>query len=121
MIERMILLVMAALFIRIGLLLVDLALTPARELKLSLFRPWRGDPWPIGVQEDDDLRFHWRTALAQVAGAAPQPATIAGLLARRTPPPEASVAAGAITIEDLPFGTVATQRPDRVTVQRSRR
>jgi len=120
MIERLILLMMAALFVRLGLLLVDLALTPARELKLGLFRPWRGDPWPIGVQEDDDLRFRWRAALAQVAGAAPLPATIADRVARRTPP-EASVAAGATTIEDLPVGTVATQRPDRVTVHRSRR
>jgi hypothetical protein len=121
MIERMILLMMAALFVRLGLLLVDLALTPARELKLSLFRPWRGDPWPIGVQEDDDLRFHWRSASKKVADAAPRLATNAGLVAYRTPPPEASVAAGATTIEDLPAGTVATQRLDRVTVHRPRR
>jgi hypothetical protein len=29
------------------------------HLRLSLFRPYRGDPWPIGVQEDDDFRFNW--------------------------------------------------------------
>ena len=121
MIERLILLTMAALFVRLGLLLVDLALTPARELRLSLFRPWRGDPWPIGVQEDDDLRFRWRTASQMAADAAPRLATFAGLVAHRTPPPEASVAAGVTTIEDLTVGTVATQRPDRVTVHRSGR
>jgi hypothetical protein len=30
------------------------------HLNLSLFRPYRGDPWPIGVQEDDDFRFNWK-------------------------------------------------------------
>jgi hypothetical protein len=29
------------------------------HLRLSLFRPYRGDPWPIGVEEDDDFRFNW--------------------------------------------------------------
>jgi hypothetical protein len=32
------------------------------DLKLGIFRPWRGDPWPIGVQEDDDFRFNWTAA-----------------------------------------------------------
>ena len=121
MIERLILLTASVLFIRLVLVLLDIALTPAARLKLSLFRPWRGDPWPIGVQEDDDLRFHWHAALAQVAGAAPQLAAIAGSRTHRTRAPEAPVAAGVTTIEDLPVGTVATQRPDRVTVYRSRR
>jgi len=39
---------------------------PARSLGLTLFRPWRGDRWPLGVQEDDDARFNW---------AAPRPTT----------------------------------------------
>ena len=32
---------------------------PANKLGLSLFRPYRGDPWPIGVQEQYDVRFDW--------------------------------------------------------------
>ena len=28
------------------------------DLRISLFRPYRGETWPQGVQEDDD--FHWR-------------------------------------------------------------
>ncbi len=32
------------------------------HLHLSLFQPYRGDPWPIGVQEDDDFQFNWKTA-----------------------------------------------------------
>jgi hypothetical protein len=31
------------------------------HLNLSLFQPYRRDPWPIGVQEDDDFRFNWST------------------------------------------------------------
>ena len=121
MIERMIILMASALFLRLMLVLVDLALRPAAELKLSLFRPYRRDPWPIGVQEDDDLRFRWRTALATASGAAPVPWTIADREGRRTPPPEAPMAAGVITIEDVAAGAVATQRPGRVTVHRPRR
>jgi hypothetical protein len=32
------------------------------HLNLGLFRPYRGDPWPLGVQEDDDVRFNWAPA-----------------------------------------------------------
>ena len=28
-------------------------------LRLSLFRPYRGDPWPHGVQEEDGVRWQW--------------------------------------------------------------
>jgi hypothetical protein len=31
------------------------------HLDLSIFRPYRGDAWPVGVQEDDDVRFDWTT------------------------------------------------------------
>ena len=29
------------------------------HLNLGLFHPYRKDPWPVGVQEDDDARFQW--------------------------------------------------------------
>lgn len=29
------------------------------HLRLELFRPYRGDGWPVGVQEDDDFQFNW--------------------------------------------------------------
>ena len=32
---------------------------PAGSLGLSLFRPYRGDPWPRGVQEQYDVQFDW--------------------------------------------------------------
>ena len=28
-------------------------------LRLTLFRPYRGDPWPQGVQEEDDVRWQF--------------------------------------------------------------
>ncbi len=34
-------------------------LRPAGTLGLSLFQPWRGDPWPRGVQEDYEVHFDW--------------------------------------------------------------
>jgi hypothetical protein len=28
----------------------------------GMFRPWNGDPWPLGVQEDDDFQWAWRSS-----------------------------------------------------------
>jgi len=29
------------------------------DLRISLFRPYRGESWPQGVQEDDDVHWRW--------------------------------------------------------------
>jgi hypothetical protein len=29
------------------------------DLRLSLFRPYRGETWPQGVQEEDGVRWRW--------------------------------------------------------------
>ena len=42
-----------------GIAAVRLLVQPPSGLRLTVFRPWRGDPWPRGVQEDDDARFDW--------------------------------------------------------------
>ncbi len=34
-------------------------LRPAGTLGLTIFRPYRGDAWPQGVQEDYDVHFDW--------------------------------------------------------------
>jgi len=31
--------------------------TPTKTLKLTIFRPYRGDSWPQGVQEEDGVHF----------------------------------------------------------------
>ncbi len=57
--------------IAVGVIFVlgKLAMVPANRLGVSVFRPYRGDPWPRGVQEDDDARFSWtrRSDASQVA------------------------------------------------------
>ena len=44
-----------------GLLLavfgIDVLLSPAKTLKITLFHPYRRDGWPQGVQEEDNVRF----------------------------------------------------------------
>jgi hypothetical protein len=45
-----------------GIVGVKFLLQPASSLRLNVFRPWRGDPWPQGVQEDYDARFVWSAA-----------------------------------------------------------
>ena len=42
-----------------GVAAVRLLVQPPSGLRLTVFHPWRGDPWPRGVQEDDDARFDW--------------------------------------------------------------
>jgi hypothetical protein len=29
------------------------------DVGVNPFQPYRDDPWPLGVQEDDDFRFAW--------------------------------------------------------------
>jgi len=48
-----------ALGVVVLLVIGKLALIPANRLGVSVFHPYRGDPWPTGVQEDDDARFRW--------------------------------------------------------------
>ena len=43
------------------------ALVPSGRLGIGVFRPYRGDPWPVGVQEDDDARFSWTRRAAPIA------------------------------------------------------
>ena len=38
------------------------------DLRLSLFRPYRGDPWPQGVQEDDEVHWQWTTPHTTASG-----------------------------------------------------
>jgi hypothetical protein len=37
---------------------LKLVLEPSRVLRLGIFRPYRGHPWPQGVQEEE-VRFSW--------------------------------------------------------------
>ena len=49
------------------------------DLRLSLFRPYRGDPWPQGVQEDDEVHWQWTapgTTARPVAGETMTPSEI---------------------------------------------
>ena len=53
--------------------LVGLWIARSTELGLSIFRPyWGRDPWPRGVQEDDDVRFDWSRG-PSAAAAEPEP------------------------------------------------
>jgi hypothetical protein len=37
------------------------------DLRLSLFRPYRGETWPQGVQEEDGVRWRWTRSETQAA------------------------------------------------------
>jgi len=85
------------------------ALLRAADLGIGFFLPWRGDPWPRGVQEDDDFRFDWRPARATSG-----------------PIPDLLVDAGDpltswIEDPDDVGGDVALTRPEHVEVHRAGR
>jgi hypothetical protein len=42
-----------------GTLVARAGMSTALRLGIGYFRPYRGDTWPHGVQEDDDARFNW--------------------------------------------------------------
>ena len=79
--------------------LVRVALIPANRLGISVFRPYRGDPWPVGVQEDDDARFRWTRASPTAAEEALPGDPLDRVAAR--PPGRHSGAAGSPRLEEI--------------------
>lgn len=86
------------------------------HLNLSLFQPYRGDPWPIGVQEDDDFRFNWTTTGATPSVMGVEPATEALVAADRAPAEVTQL----ILLEEIPRDLVV-QRVDTITLRRGGR
>jgi hypothetical protein len=83
------------------------------DLKLGIFRPWRGDPWPIGVQEDDDFRFKWTAeARSAVEGSPP-----AGRPAGREPGPSGADETDRGLIEDVGGDPVSVEHVGRIRVR----
>jgi hypothetical protein len=85
------------------------------HLKLSLFQPYRGDPWPIGVQEDDDFRFNWTPS-----GATPATEVAAETFAGVNDHEPAGVTQ-LILLEEVPRGQIVIERVDTITVRRGGR
>ena len=86
------------------------------DLNISIFRPWRGDPWPVGVQEDDDFRFQWSAAATGAAIVGPP----ASRGATRRPGDASKVDASPRgPIEDISAGSVSVERVVRINVRRT--
>lgn len=83
------------------------------HLHLSLFQPYRGDPWPIGVQEDDDFQFNWKTAgtIASGMGDEATPETLAAAV------PGLADVTQLILLEEIPRGLVV-ERVDAISLRR---
>jgi hypothetical protein len=92
--------------------LVGLWVRRSWELGVTLFRPYRGrDPWPIGVQEDDDFKFDWSRGPRNQA-AAETPEDGAG-------PGDGSADDDEIQIVDLPTRRFVPDRRGRIDVDRA--
>jgi hypothetical protein len=98
---------------------VKFLLNPASGLRLSVFRPWQGDPWPRGVQEEDGVRFD-RSAAARLRRAALRPdwndIMVAPSSSETTIDPDPI----GIAFEELPGGAVVADQLDAVEIHRPR-
>ena len=52
---------------------------PDQHARLSLFRPYRGDPWPHGVQEEDGVHWQWTRGQRRADDDRPDPVDVARL------------------------------------------
>ena len=91
-------------------------LRAADDLGIGLFRPWRGDPWPRGVQEDDDFRFDWRPARATPS---PTLDLVVDLDGAAGAPVVTEPMTAWIEGEDAVDRRVALERPDHVEIHRA--
>ena len=56
---EMVLSVSAALVVVVAGVRIFRWMEQTSDLRISLFRPYRGDAWPQGVQEDDAVHWRW--------------------------------------------------------------
>jgi hypothetical protein len=90
-----------------------LLLRPARQMRVDI-RPWRGDPWPRGVQEEYDIRFDLSAGRKRRTPIAP---TWSDIVVTPTDtdaqvdpePPD-------ITAEELPGGAVVVEHLGSVSI-----
>jgi hypothetical protein len=83
------------------------------DVKLGIFRPRRGDPWPIGVQEDDDFRFNWTSSPTRSATVGPTTSRDASGGSRDVPGAEAEVR----PLDAVGAGSVFVERVGRINVR----
>jgi len=88
-----------------GLWAVRQFVQPANALGLSLFRPYRGDPWPTGVQEEYDVHFDWSPRKPAPGPVPPIWSDI--VVSPTTDARDSSALAGDVEVEDLHGETAA--------------
>lgn len=91
-------------------------LARSANLKLSLFGPYKGDAWPVGVQEDDDFRFNW----SPPAAPASTPFVEAPVGNVVTALDHESFADETLSgsLDELRGGSIALERLERISVRR---
>ncbi len=94
-------------------------LHPASGLRLNVFRPWQGDPWPRRVQEEDGVRFDW-SAAARLRRAKLRPDWSDLVVTPTAPDTNIDPDPVTGTLEDLPGGAVDVDHLDAIEIHRPR-
>lgn len=100
----------------LGMWGVGFVLDPAKKLNLTIFRPYRGSPWPQGVQEDDDARFNWKVATARRSPIKPVWTDVIVRHDGGPIPPDAEP--GEASVEEV-YGETVSVEPLQATVHRA--
>ena len=98
---------------------VRLLLHPASGLRINIFRPWQRDPWPRGVQEENEVHFDW-AAPARLRRAALRPDWSEIIVTPATQERVEESVSSSGPVEELPGGAVVVEHLDGVDVHRPR-
>jgi hypothetical protein len=96
---------------------LKLVLEPGRMLRLGIFRPYRGHPWPQGVQEEEVVRFSW--SRRQVPRAPIEPSW-SDIVVRPADDGSSPPTDPPATIEDVTGEQAAVRAVERVSVHEGR-
>ena len=101
-----------------GVAALRLWIQPPSGLRLTVFRPWRGDPWPRGVQESDAARFDWDASAKRRRAALD--AHRSDIIAQASVESDGELDVSAGPVEELAGGAVVVEHLADIDIHRPR-
>ena len=102
-----------------GIAALHVVFSPASRLRIDVFRPYRGETWPRGVQEDDTVRFTWSRRRPARPPIRPSWSDIVVVPTADEPTP--AIEPGTSIVEDTAGDRVAVRPVEGASVHQARR